>query len=294
MKNIPAHRRPLCTALVVLACATAPASAAFVYENSSRATVNSTLSVIGNARYHLDQLNYDQNIQAGGGTVTASNIVTGDVGNVSVLTNRAVNFMLENRAGQGLIFTLSAPASGGLAAFSSTLSWGTFTPAVAGSVSTIGGMSFGGAFNTISITGQATRVSTSLEFTNLAFTAPDLTLADGSLYNGISSTSAAGTATGSLYSPAPQTASPFNSLTQLILADTDLSRVNWTFSGTITGVRDATSAGAAAVAFQVTLSNSDAIFPVTGEATIVPEPTVAALLPMSAALLLRRHRRALA
>lgn len=266
-------------------CAGGVARAGLVYVNSPLASVDTTQPVtsVGHARYLLSHGNYDQNIHNGVGGVSNSTIASRQLGNVNALTGRAFDFVLENRAGQGLIFTLTAPAEGSRGAVSSMIAWGTFSPTITGELPTIGGVAPGAAFNVISLWARADRAGASMSFENLAFSSGDLAVAHGTFHAGVASRNGANEATGVLTSPGAPVVSAFSSYTQTLMTDGDFATANWTLTGRITGVRDANSAGEAAVAFQIGLSQAR-----VGTPTI-PEPAVVGALAGAVPVLMRRR-----
>lgn len=264
-------RRGLAMAAAAVAIWTvAPAMGALVYINSSQATINSSLSTAGNARYLLSQNNYDQNIQAGGGSVTGNNISVHHIGGVSALSGRQFTFSLENRAGQGLLFNLSAPATSSRSAVNSTLAWGVFSPNITGQSPTIGGFAPGESFNVLSLAARADRERASMSVSELIFTSPNALVADGAFANGTA---------------VPSSLTTVGTFTQTLVSDTNLAGIDWMLTGKLTGIRDISASGEASVAFQINLINASVSAPV------VPEPsTVAMSLMVAIPLLLRRRR----
>lgn len=272
-------------AAVGVLCVAGSTRAGLVYVNSSLASVDTSqpMTSAGHARYLLSHGNYDQNLHNGVGGVSNSTIASRQLGNVNALTGRAFDFVLENRAGQGLIFTLTAPAEGSRSAVNSRIAWGTFGPTITGELPTIGGVAPGAAFNVISLWARADRAGASMSFENLAFTSGDLTVADGTFYAGVASRNSADQPTGMLTSTGAPVVSAFSSYTQTLITDGDFASANWTLTGRITGVRDANSAGEAAVAFQIGLSQAR-----VGTPTI-PEPAMLGVLSAGVPLLMRRR-----
>lgn len=286
-------RLSLMAALLTAGAINASAPAALIYVNSSQATIGTSTGSAGSARYHLNHGNYDQNIFNGVGSLASNNIITSNLGNVNRLSNRTFSFTLENRAGEGLVFNLSSPVFGSSPAINSTLAWGTFGTTITGQAPTINGVAPGAEFNVISLRASANRNNTSMAFDNLSFTSAGITVADGSLYSGISSRNGSGVNTGSLTSPGAPVISPFSDFTQFIASQSNLNTFNWTLSGSITGIRDANGSGSAAVAFEVGLSKAAVTIAGGGGGGgggQIPEPSAAALLMLFGAPLLMRRR----
>lgn len=275
------------TLIAVLSCIL-PASlaqGAMIYINSDQVTVGASTGSAGQFRYVMQHANYDQNIFNGVGTLNSGNILTADHGKVSELTGRTFSFTIENRPGEGLLFTLSAPATDGMSAIERTLAWGSFADGTKSS-SDIGGVKPGAPFNAITLTAAANRSGASMTFEKFSFSSPegDVSIADGEF-----TSSTAAFPTGGKYT---------GHASQQLAATSDLSLVPWTLTGAVTGIRDANASGSSAVWFNVSLLNAEVVVTEAdkggggggGTGGVVPEPTALAVLMPAAALLSRRRR----
>ncbi len=234
-----------------------PASADLVSLDQS-ASVTGTSTVM-TAKYRYSKSNFDQSLDNGVGT-SGSNFISSNWGDNVATANRSFSFTLENRVGEGFVWTI------GDAAASKTLGWGTFAgglPAGATSAATLNRRAPGGAFNALRIEARAGLSGATLSFGSLVFSSATLgitgaALADGSVSNSNGLTGA----------------------TRLLTADTDLSRHNWTLSGTFTGFRSNSSSSDENVRLQVLALNG----------TVVPAPGALAFAALALAGPSRRRR----
>ncbi len=229
------------------------------------------------AKYRLSNSNFDMTLANGNGGGAAADRIATNLANSGALSGRTYQFSLEHRAGlgsgpnggdRGFVFTMSDGVT------TSTQSWGTFASPPGSTASLLNGQAPLGSFNSLSVVGQATRFTasagSSMTWSNLQFVAAGLVVADG------------GWNSGSVSTPAGGPSSPAAS--QRLVADVDLSRFDWTFSGVVTGVRDAGGGGDETVRFTISAQNTSF--------TAIPSPGSGAVGMMAAAgLLVRRVSR---
>ncbi len=257
MRTNPVRRAPIRSALLgpaALLGAAPLAGAGMIFINSPNAQVSSVVATHAQAKYRLSNTNFDQSLDRGAGT-TSGNFISAGLGTNAQLSARTYEFALENRPGEGLVFTLTNQT--GLA--SSVLSWGTFSTATGGtSVPTIGSQSAPTDFNALLIEARATRAGSSLSFSGLAFDAPGLTLADGAFVSGTVNPSVGGPG------------SALGVFTQRLVSDSNLAAQAWTFRGLVSASRDSTSSGDETVKFTVGAQQVVATFvPSAGTATSI-------------------------
>jgi hypothetical protein len=256
----------LAATLAILGCA-GSAGAGMIYINSGQVQVSSINSTVAQAKYRLSNTNFDQSLDRGTGT-SAGNFISAGLGNNAQLSARTYEFALENRPGEGLVFTMTDQT--GLSA--STLSWGTFSTVNAGtSVATINGVAAPTAFNSLRFEASSTRAGSSLGFSGMTFTSPTLSLADGAFASATISPSSGG----------PGEANGFYS--QRLVGDTNLALHAWTFRGLVTASRDSTASGDETVKFTVSVQDVTV--------TAVPTAGTAGLSGVVGLVAMRRPRR---
>lgn len=249
------------SALAVVAAFAGAAQAANVYINSSQVNISSEFAV-AQAKYRLSNANFDQSLDNGSGTTNGLNgptFIQSNLGNNSFLAGLTYNITLEHKAGQGFIFTMNDGST------TSVLSWGTFASTPAGTTATtLNNVTTGSSFNGLLIEARAGRANSSFAFSNMSFTAAGTTVVDGAFDAG----SITPTTQGPGYSGLPDALGFY---TQKLISDTDLSTLDWSFSATVTGSRDANTGGDETVRFVVAAKNY------SYTTTVVPLPGPAAL-----------------
>lgn len=260
--------------LVTLAGIAGAAQAGSLYINSSNVAVTSEYAV-AQAKYRLSHANFDQSLDNGAGT-SAGNFIQGGLGNNSFLASRSYNVSLEHKAGQGFIFTMNDGAT------TSVLSWGTFasTPAGTTTAALNGKSAQWSSFNGLLIEARASRTDSWFEFSNVSFNAAGLTVADGSLDTSGTINPAT---TGPGYSGMPDAAGFY---TQKLISDMDLSTIDWTFSATVKGFRDAVSGGDETVRFTIGAKN----YSYTLNIVPLPGPAMMGMAGLGALACVRRRR----
>ncbi len=239
------------------AWAASGASAGLVYINSDQVEIGGIQDAVMGAKYRMSNSNFDQSLDNGNGT-SAGQFIQASWGNNSFLNNRSFAFTVSHLANEGFIFTMSDGAT------SKTLSWGDFAVTPSGTTSSLlGGQNAHSAFNAIFIEARAERDGSAMNFSNLLFTSADLSIADGDFFGGTA-------------------ALPNGAITQKLVSTVDLSTVNWSISGTVSGVRDTTSSGDELVRFTI---GGKVV-----EYTIVPAPGAAALIALAGVFGSRRRR----
>lgn len=256
--------------LAAIAAPAAPARAQNVYLNSPLVQSVAITQSAGSAKYRLSHTNFDQSLSRTSGT-DAGSFISANLGNNAFTANRPYAFTLRHLAGQGLQFSMTDLVSGA----TSTLAWGSFSTQPTGlTAATLGGIAPGAAFNVIDLSARATRTNapgSALTFSELAFTAPALTIAHGSFV--------AGTVT-----PATTGAGPGAGFwDQRLVADVNLADFDWALSGRISAFRDALSGGDESVRFDIGLKQ--------GVVTFIPAPGPAAVLALAGFFAARRPAR---
>jgi hypothetical protein len=247
----------------------APALAGMVYINSSQAVVSGSGLSTAQAKLRFSHTNWDQSLDRGTGT-SSGNFISTNIGSNSQTSGKEYHFSFSNIPGEGFIFSLTSAANTAV----TTLSWGSFSSPPTGSTTLLlNGFAPGGSFNGLLLEARATRANSMLTFRELAFTSQTLSIADGAFVNG---------------SVSPIDSGPgeaLGSYTQRLVADSDLSLHRWTFSGLISGTRDANSSGDEEVKFAVGTRNFTASLPP------VPAPGAVALLSVAGIVALGRRVR---
>ena len=186
----------------------------------------------------------------------------------SFAAGQTFQFTLENRPGQGLVYTVKHAGSP-----DTTVAWGTFTPPVTGTVVTsLGGLSTPTVFNSITFETRATLAGSSAAVSGLVLSSPALSVANGAWQNVTMTPTTAGNGGAGISQ-------------QTLFSDINMATVPWTLSGTVTLTRPNTGGSAESVRSLFQLRQTPVSILVA-----VPEPTSAAAV-LAAGLLLNRRRR---
>jgi hypothetical protein len=210
-------------------------------------------SRVAEARYRLNQTNWDEMVSNGADPITAANIRTADLGTALALNGDTFDFSLSFENGdsgpQGFTFTLVRTAGG--PALNSTLVYDVANP--------INGQTPIGFFDGLKFEARAGVLdeagSAQLTVTNLAFSSS--LPSSGSLPNPIN-----------VLTP-PVTSELFETW---ITADTDLGAIDWVLSGTVTGSFSCSS-GTASCLREESIKINVKVADVT--ANVVPLPAAA-------------------
>jgi hypothetical protein len=254
----------LCHLVPLLSCilfASSPLHAASVFINSPERIGGAGVAVAG-AKLRASANSWDMSLDAGGGT-SAGNFIQADLGGSFSAPNRTINFTLEHRAGEGLIFRTVEGANPEV-----TLAWGLFNTPVSGSVvvPTINSSTPPSNFNLLNLQAVAERAGSRVTFTNLLFSSPTLDIGSGAFQSGNVQSSTPG------------------GITQSLIADTSLGDHSWTLSGTVSLQRPGQQPGSDdSVRFEVTAGLAPFL-------AVVPEPGLLLFAIPVAALLLKRGR----
>ena len=226
-------------ALLATFAAAPVANAGLIYINSPLVSGSWTGGSVAQAKYRLSHANWDQSLDRGTGT-SSGNFISNDLGNNRANSAKSWTFSFSHLPGEGFVFSMTDPASSS----TSNLSWGSFESAPSGkTTSRINGSSPGAPFNALTLEARATRSGSSMNFADLRFTSPTLTLADGEFTSGT-------------VTPWTRHAGDPNGVfSQRLVADTDLSRHQWTLSGSLRGERDTSAGGDETVRFVIGASN---------------------------------------
>ena len=178
-------------------------------------------------------------------------------------------FSVENRPGQGLVYTVT-PAGGA----ASTVAWGTFTPAVSGTVVTnLNGRAAPTVFNTISFEALATLAGSTTSVSGLVFSSPGLNVADGAWQNVTMTPATAGNAGAGTNH-------------QVLFSDINMAAVPWTLSGTVSLTRPNGGGSAEQVRTFIQVQQTPLNILV-----VVPEPKSAFAVILATGFVLNRRRR---
>ncbi len=179
-------------------------------------------------------------------------------------------FSLENRPGQGLVYTVRRAGSP-----DSTVAWGSFSSPITGTVVTsLGGKAPPAQYNSITFETRATLAGSTSAVSGLVFSSSALGIANGAWQNSTMTPTTTGNAGAGINR-------------QTLFADTNMATAAWTLSGNISLTRPnaAGSANAVQALFQLRQTPVSILAP-------VPEPSAAALGIIAAGLLgCRRQRR---
>jgi hypothetical protein len=241
--------------------ATSGLDAASVFINAPERVGGAGVALAG-VKLRASPNDWDMSLGVGGGT-SAGNFIQADLGGSFSSPNRTINFTLEHRAGEGLIFRTVEGTNPEV-----TLAWGSFTTPVAGSmvVPTINSNTPPQNYNLLNLQAVAERAGARVTFSNLLFASPTLDIGSGTFQSG------------SVQSSTP------GGITQSLIADGSLGDHNWTLSGTVSLQRPGQQPGSDdSVRFEVTAGLAPFL-------SVVPEPGVLLFAVPMAALLLQRRR----
>jgi hypothetical protein len=199
--------------------------------------------------------------------VTPADQVTATLGNVATTSGKVFDFVLEHRAGEGIIFSLDGPGS-----LDRTVSWGSFTTSPGGvNRASLNGLLPPSAFNSLVLSARATQAGSSFEFDDLGFSGAGLSLVDGGFLSG---------------TVTPSTGDPLGFVNQRLYSSVNLADVDWTLTGRISGTKLLTG-GDETVRFNVGFQQVTA--------AVVPEPSTLAMAGIGSVALagvgLHRRRR---
>lgn len=272
----PARRWFLTTALGILPLQTVAHAQSYWIESDQVINPSYSSAVFG-ARYKVDNTNWDMGLSDGQSTPA----LTANLGNKNALNDTPFTFSLTHLAGQGFIWSLTNTVT----SVTNTLAWGSsFSPALpsgARSVSSLGGKTVGASFNTLQIYARANKSNSSASLSQLRFTPAShsgLVLEDGEFIS-------------------PTTIGENSSLTQRLVANTDLSQEDWVLSGVISLYNQS---GTATESVALNIYGETATFTTntpanqgSGNAGLntVPEPSSAVLLSLASLGLLFQRRR---
>gem|GEM_PF-3045550 len=229
------------------------------------------------AKFRLSYTNWDQSLSNSAGTTISSNGNTFLSNNLvgygisSLATPTQFGFSFSHIVDKGFVFTMTNLAN---PAQTSTLEWGSGFSPLSGAVisqatlptNSSPGLAPTGSFNSLMIytVDSRNKPGTAMSFSNLAFTGADsggnaLTLADGALLPSGTATISTGT------------------LMQSIVANSDLSTINWSLTGVLAGSRDNAASSDESVKFYVDAVQNN--FTLAGGALVAaPEPGSIAVL----------------
>jgi hypothetical protein len=229
-----------------------------------------------NANYRLSNTNFDMRLE----NLAVPSQVTAHLGNVSQLSGRTFTFSLEHRAGQGYIFMMSpltAPST------ITAVKWGSgFTILPTGTLSSaaLDATSPTASVTRLTLTARATLAGSTFAFSDFLFSSPTLTQAGGLFQAGSVNPGTNGISQG-IY----DTTNGF--ATQYIHASEDLTALDWTLTGRLTGTRTG-SGGDETVRFTIRGDNPS---PIPYDLSLVPEPSRAILLLLGLSLTSLQRRR---
>jgi hypothetical protein len=283
----------------LLAAAIGSAAAATVSFNAASDPIDSVDVSAFNAKIRVSNSNWDQSLGIGGGTSSSSNFISANLGTTSQISTRTYDFSIENRVGQGIIFTVSDTQS---TPTIRVLAFGSgFSPAISPPTSgtfnfqsqtssTLGGVTYSGMsdFNSLLIQARASEINTltpneEVTIQSISFNSATLNQ-EGSLNTGTVTSTTPGNGSGVIIGGNPVT--PATSFwQQRVTADTNLQDHNWTLNGRLQLRRGGTGGSDESISFIVTGQN------VTLSPTVIPEPSRALLLFFGGLALLVQRRR---
>jgi hypothetical protein len=206
--------------------------------------------------------------------------LTVNLGNKNALNNTPFNFSLTHRAGQGFIWTLTNT----ITSVTNTLAWGTgFNPALPSGAlraTTVNGKAIGSSFNSLQIYARANKSNSSVSLSQLRFTpasSSSLELEDGSFIT-------------------PTTINENSSLTQRLVADTNLAEQDWVLSGVVSIYNQSGTGESVALNIYGETATFTTNTPAgqgsgNGPLETVPEPGSALLVSLASMSYLMRRRR---
>jgi hypothetical protein len=226
--------------ILATAIVATPASSATVHINDPGLPVDSIGTIVVGAKYRYSNTNFDQSLDAGGGTTLVSgvpNFLGRDRGNRAALDGALHSFVFEHRSGEGFIFSLTNP--GGV---TWTQAWGTFAPpvvadqsiaqlpATAATGQPVGTLLAPGLpYNALHLEWRATPIGATTPtviFSDLSFVSPGLTQI-GSLVTGGTVLQAGNPVNPNFPDPNG------NFYSQWLVADVNLASFDWTLSGKV-------------------------------------------------------------
>ncbi len=228
------------------------------------------------ARYKVDNNNWDMGVSDGQGAPS----LTANLGNKNTLNNTPFSFSLTHIAGQGLIWSLTNT----ITSATTTLAWGSgfnpVLPAGSQSASTVNGKSIGSSFNSLQVYARANKANSSVSLSQLRFTPAGnspLELEDGSFIT-------------------PTTINENSSLTQRLVANTNLAAQDWVLSGVVSiynqsGTGESVALNIYGETANFTTNTSANQGAGNGALNVVPEPSSALLISLTGLSFLMRRRR---
>ncbi len=233
------------------------AQGAQVYINSNQFFAGPGATTVWTAKYRISNSGFDQSLSI----PTAQN-VNADLGNRSALSGQAYSFTLQNVVGQGVRLSMQKQPSSTL----TVLSWGSAALGGANAATLNTLTPFSASYNTLKLQSRATSGSgnPNPSFTVSAFALTGPTTSGSFVSNTVTST------TGDAGSP--------GFFTQYAVAKLNLATVNWTLTGTVSGIR-AGGSGDELSRFTVDAQ----------QANPVPEPATLAALLIGAVGIARRR-----
>jgi histidinol-phosphatase (PHP family) len=274
-------------------------NAATVSFNSASDPIDSVDVSSFNAKIRVSNTNFDQSLGIGGGTNSSRSFIGTNLGNTSQINARTYDFSIENRVGQGIIFTVSDTQTTPtirVLRFGSGFDPGITPPTSSPlnylriTTNSLGGVTYSGLsdFNSLLIQARANEVSSltpdeQVTIQSISFTSATLTQ-EGSLDTGTVLSNTPGNGSGVTIGGNPVT--PATGIwQQRVSADTNLKDHNWQLSGRLQLRRPAISGSDENISFIVTGQN------VTFVPSPIPEPSRALLILLGGLGLVLQRRR---
>jgi len=253
--------------LISLTANTAMAAAVQLGVDDADVTVNDR---VGEARYRLSQTNWDQMLSNGANPITAPDITTNGLGNASALNNTTWDFSINYESGddgdQGFTFVMNQVGGSG----TGTLVYDVNNP--------LNGLTPTGAYNAIKIEVRAGALRDQSAYIESAYIdVTDLTF------------SSALASSGSLANPLSAFTPPTTAENNVnwIAADTNLSLLDWSLTGTITAGFDCDGLGGVGCLRDESLKMNLKF----ADATVVPIPAAVWLFMSGLGMLVAARRR---